>query len=424
MLPKGDDLKSWERSLAHNSCYRSEGLNYERSRKRIYSLRQKYHRSGGSRKKKQEILSEVQELLDCHRKHAVRLMKKREPGWKYGGRKRGRKSKYGEPEFLKALHLVRRTMEFRNAEVMRENMAEWLPFIEKHRGEFSLEIRHKLLTISAATMKRYFRRMREQAGKGLSTTRPGSMLRTEVPVCIEAFWESGRPGKMATDTVAHCGVSTQGEYVVSLDAVCPVTHWTAQEACWGKGQSGILQASQQIEKRLPFPLIGWHIDNGTEFMNHAFLRHYTQEPRRNGFSLTRSRAYHKNDNCHVEQKNWSVVRRYFGYDRLAFQELVPLINDLYRNELNLYLNHFCRTFKLEQKIAIKSRYRRIYGKPLSPYQRVLNSEHVSDDVKNQLIAQHKSLDPVLLKMQIEQKLRNIFSLFRKLSMTRSSASSA
>lgn len=299
----------------------------------LESFREKYHRA--KRKGKSDILKEVQELLSCHRKHAIRVMKKRLPGRKPAGEKRGRKSKYDNPEFLGALHKVRKIMEFRNAEVMKGNMPEWLPFIEKHRGAFSEEVREKLLTISASTMKRYFKRAREQAGNGLCTTRPGSILRTEIPIRTESFWDEKIPGKMAADTVAHCGGSTEGQFAYSLDVVCPVTHWSAQRATWGKGQTGVLEASKSIEAQLPFPLIGWHVDNGTEFINHAFIRYYTDQTIRQGFSFTRSRANHKNDNCHVEQKNWSIVRRYFGYDRLDFPEIIALMNDLYQNEMYL-----------------------------------------------------------------------------------------
>jgi hypothetical protein len=398
--------------------------NMEASGKRyiLESFRDKYHRAGKAGKG--AILEELGELLTCHRKHAVRLVKKRAPGRKPGPQKRGRKSKYDDPGFLRALHMVRRVMEFRNAEVMKENMEEWLPFIEKHKGVFDKEIRSKLLSISSGTMKRIFRRAREKGGTGLSTTRPGSILRMEIPIRTDSFWVEKIPGKMAMDTVGHCGNSTEGQYVYSLDAVCPVTHWTAQRATWGKGHSGILEASKSIEQKLPFELLGWHVDNGTEFINHAFVRHYLHDTNRLGFSMTRSRANKKNDNCHVEQKNWSVVRRYLGYDRLDFSELVPLINDLYENELYLYLNHFCRTFKLEQKIAIKSRYRRIYGTPQTPYERVLESEHVPAESKARLVEQHKQLDPVLLKIEIERKLRIIFARYKNFTKARHAASAA
>lgn len=387
----------------------------------LESLREKYHRAGKCGKG--ALLHEVQELLACHRKHAVRVMKRRPPGRKAAPGKRGRKSRYDTPEFLRALHIVRRVMEFRNAEVMTANMREWLPFIEQHYGAFPDDVRSKLLSISASTIKRYLHRLREQGGSGLSTTRPSTTLRNEIPVRTESFWDEMVPGKMAADTVAHCGNSTHGEYVNSLDMVDPVTHWTVQRAVWGKAHGGILDQTKDIEASLPFPMIGLHVDNGSEFLNHAYVRHFTTE-RLPQFAFTRSRAYHKNDNCHIEQKNWSVVRRYFGYDRFDFRELVPLMNDLYKNELCLYLNHFCRTFKLDQRIAVKSRYRRIYGTPLTPYERVLASEHVPDAIKQRLTAEHQTLDPVDLRFQIERKLRKIFALYRRLLMTRGTIISA
>lgn len=390
----------------------------------LESLREKYHRFGRRKLEKSEILKEVQELLGCHRKHAIRAMKKRPVGRKPQGERRGRKSRYDNPDFLKALHRVRKVMEFRNAEVIKENMPEWLPFIERHYGVFSTETKDKLLTISVATIKRYIRRAREHQGHGLSTTRPGSILRTEIPICTESFWDATVPGKMAADTVAHCGTSTEGQYVNSLDTVDPVTHWSAQRAVWGKGASAVLEETKDIERSLPFKLTGLHVDNGSEFLNYHYKREYLDPPKRKGFSFTRSRANRKNDNCHVEQKNWSVVRRYLGYDRLDFIELVPLINDLYKNELNLYLNHFCRTFKLERKVAIKSRYRRIYGTPLTPYERVLASDYVSQESKDRLINLHNELDPVMLKKIIEHKLKKIFVTWRRLLAARNATFAA
>ena len=388
----------------------------------IESFREKYHR--GKKREKSEILNKVCLKLNCHRKHATRRLKKGATGRKRTPCKRGPKTRYGDPEFLRALHKVRRVMEYRNAEVIKNNMTEWLPFIEEEFGAFSPEVREKLFAISCSTMKRLFKKMRDATGHGLSTTRPGSLLRNEIPIRTDSFWDETVPGKMAADTVAHCGNSTAGQFIYSLDMVDPVTHWVAQRAVWGKGHSGVLDETKNIEKSLPFPLIGLHVDNGSEFLNHAYVRHFTDEHLRGRFSLTRSRAYHKNDNCHVEQKNWSIVRRYLGYDRLDFLELVPLINDLYMNELYLYLNHFCRTFKLEQKIAIKSRYRRIYGDPLTPYERVICSPHIPLDIKLRLQEEHARLNPVKLKLQIERKLKNIFETFQRLLKARNAASAA
>ena len=386
--------------------------------KRYYleSVRWKYHRAG--KKQKGVLLTEVCERLGCHRKHAIRLMKPRKRGRKPAGKKRGRKSKYDDPEFLKALHLVRKLMEYRNADVICANMEEWLPHIERHHGEFPAEIRNKLLSISPSTVKRYVKLRREAGGRGLCTTRPGSLLRNEIPIQTYSEWDETMPGKMSTDTVAHCGNSTAGQYVISLDMVDPVTHWVELRAVWGKGHHGVLEQAKSIERALPFPLTGLHVDNGGEFINHAFIRHFTYGPKRHNFLFTRSRAYKKDDNCYVEQKNWSVVRRYFGYDRFGYGELVPLMNDLYENELSQYLNHFCRTFKVEEKIRVKSRYRRKYGAPETPYERVLASEYVTENRKENLRAIHAELDPVYLQRRVEQKLGKIFSTLKKLRKSR------
>ena len=391
-------------------------------RQLIESFKRRYHHADYGQRKR--LLSEVCELFTWHRKHAVRRLNEPLAVDKPARKKPGRKSTYGDPEFLKALHRVRKVMEFRNAKVMKANMVEWLPFIEQEYGVFTDSVRGRLLRISPATIDRYLKRARDAAGTGLSTTRPGSMLRNEIPVALGSQWQETQPGKMAADTVAHCGVSTAGQYVNTLDMVDYATHWTAQRAVWGKGAAGVLEATQSIEDALPFPLIALHVDNGTEFLNYHYIRHYSEEPVRDRFQFTRSRAYRKNDNAHVEQKNWSVVRRYLGYERLDSLELVVPINKLLQNELYLYLNHFCPTFKLEQKIAIKSRYKKIYGEPKTPYQRVLESEFIDDDVKTSLRKQHQTLNPVKLKIKIEQQLKNIFAIHRKFRKSRSSFSAA
>lgn len=386
------------------------------------SFKRRYHRA--KYKQKRDILDEVCELFEWHRKHAIRRLNEKSVVIKSSIRKKGRKSRYGDPDFLKALHRVRKTMEFRNSKVMKANMEEWLPFIEEQYGEFKDSVRERLLTISPSTMDRYFKKARDAAGKGLSTTRPGSTLRNEIQIAIGSQWREKEPGKMAADTVAHCGTTTLGQYAHSLDLVDYATHWTAQRATWGKGAHGVLEATKSIERSLPFPLIALHVDNGSEFINYHYIRHYSEEPLRERFQFSRSRAYRKNDNAHVEQKNWSVVRRYFGYDRLAFAELVPLMNALYENELNLYLNHFCPTFKIKEKILIKSRYRRIYDDPITPYQRVVESEFIPQETKDTLIKIHNTLNPVKLRLNIERKLKNIFALYRKMLKSRSTHSAA
>jgi hypothetical protein len=184
------------------------------------------------------------------------------------------------------------------------------------------------------------------------------------------------------------------------------TTWTENRATWGKGAQGVLMQIQDIEVRLPFALRGFDCDNGSEFLNYHLVRYFTDHP--SVTSFTRSRAYKKNDNAHVEQKNWSHVRQLFGYDRLEDRQILPLMNDLYANEWSLYQNHFCPSMKLLDKQRINSKYRKKYDTPQTPYHRVLTSDKVTAENKERLKTIHQSLNPFILKHTLEKKLRVIF----------------
>lgn len=211
---------------------------------------------------------------------------------------------------------------------------------------------------------------------------------------------------MEADTVAHCGNSLAGDFVWSLTLTDIHTTWTEIRATWNKGATGVLAQIQDIEAALPFPLQGFDCDNGSEFLNHHLVKYFTDQPR--PIAFTRSRPYRKNDNAHVEQKNWTHVRHLFGYDRFEQADLVPLMNDLYANEWSLYQNHFCPGMKLTDKQRINARYVKRYDQPQTPYQRVMDCEQVGAEVKSSLKALHDSLNPFILKQQIEAKLRTIF----------------
>jgi hypothetical protein len=211
---------------------------------------------------------------------------------------------------------------------------------------------------------------------------------------------------MEADTVAHCGMSLAGNFVWSLTLTDIYTCWTENRATWNKGAEGVIEQIKNIEKSLPFELLGFDCDNGSEFLNYHLLRYFT-ENREKAIQFTRSRPYKKNDNAHVEQKNWTHVRHLFGYDRFENQAVVALMNDLYRNEWSLYQNHFVPTMKLIEKIRIGSKYRKKYSLPETPYQRVIQSPDVKDEVKLALVKLHNTLDPFALKQKIEEKLRLI-----------------
>ena len=202
-------------------------------------------------------------------------------------------------------------------------------------------------------------------------------------------------------TVAHCGNSLAGDFVWSLTLSDILTGWTECRATWNKGSSGVLDQIKETEQALPFELRGFDCDNGSEFLNHHLLRYFSLHPARPAF--TRSRPYKKNDNAHVEQKNWTHVRQLFGYERFDNPELTKLMNALYAKEWSQLQNHFCPTLKLKEKERIGARYRKQYYTPETPYQRVMSCESVTDDTKSKLRTLHEILNPFDLKQQIDAK---------------------
>ena len=210
------------------------------------------------------------------------------------------------------------------------------------------------------------------------------------------------------DLVAHCGTSVAGEYINTLDIVDIATGWTSQRAVWGKGEVNTLKAIREIELTLPFKIRGFDSDNGKEFMNYRLLKYFKH--RKEPVNYTRSRAYNKNDNAHIEEKNWTVVRQYIGYDRLNNPEQLDLLNDLYRNDLNYFLNFFLPSMKLISKERKGSKIKKKYDKAKTPFQRLLESKEIGEDKKIELIRIFNKLDPFKLQNNIERKIRLILKL--------------
>ena len=285
---------------------------------------------------------------------------------------------YRDDGFIKALKRIWFASDQMCSKRLVEVISLWLPYYEIHFGTLTTETKKHLLTISPASIDRVLHDVRVKQHKGRCTTRPGTLLRNQIPIRTH-HWDVTQPGFVEADTVAHCGNSLAGEFVWSLTFTDILTTWTENRAIWGKGSIGVLNQIKDIESHVPFDLKGFHCDNGSEFLNNHLLRYFTDRP--NVVYFTRSRAYKKNDNAHVEQKNWSHVRQLLGYDRLDQQELVPLINDLYVNEWSLYQNHFCPTLKLVEKTRINSRYIKKYDKAKTLYQRVMESNQTDEQTK-------------------------------------------
>ncbi len=271
------------------------------------------------------------------------------------------------------------------------------------------KVRDRLISISPATIDRLLAgERRKQTIKGRANTKPGTLLKNQIPVRTFAEWDEQKPGFTEIDLVGHDGGDGSGEFVQTLDVTDVCTTWTETEAVRNKAQRWVFDALKDIRQRMPFPLLGIDSDSGAEFINHHLFKYCKEE----SITFTRARSYRKNDNCFVEQKNYSVVRRAVGYLRYDTGEELLTINQLYRH-LRLYTNFFQPSMKLIEKTRIGSKVTKKHDIPKTPYQRVLKSQHICDDTKKDLKRQYKALNPASLKRKItrlQQKLLRLASL--------------
>lgn len=267
-------------------------------------------------------------------------------------------------------------------------------------------VKKELLGMSRPTMGRRIMAHQKKfvKGKGLSATKPGSMLKKHIPIRT-GRWDEDMAGYLEIDLVAHCGGSLLGDFINTLQSVCIKTTWTERVAVMGKSQKKVFAGIKKIEQITPFNLLGLDSDNGGEFINHILWKYCEK----NNIDFTRSRPYMKKDNAHIEQKNWPLVRKILGYDRFGTEYQLCLINDLYDNELRLFLNFFQPTMKLKEKIRVGSKYKRKYDTPRTPYQRVLECPEVMKEKKEGLRKLYDTLDPVKLKKMIDRKVTNIIN---------------
>lgn len=376
----------------------------------LLRFRDRYRQAG--RRRKGELLTSFCELTGCHRKSATRILGRQSPGRPCKGKKRGRKSRYDSPEFVEALKLFYRVTDRMCSVLLKGAIVHWMPSIERRRGVFDEKVKSDLLRISARTIERVLQAHKAKFPKPACGTKPGKLKREEIPI-RQGIWEESRPGFLESDTVAHCGESMSGMFNWTLTMTDIATHWTECRAVWHKGAKGVVESVKSIEKSLPFELLGFDCDNGGEFLNQHLIRYFTEDhPRKHIIQFTRSREYRKNDNAHVEQRNWSHARQMFYRERLDFYELTDMMNDIYQNEFSLLRNHFYPTLKLDRRVMVLSRYRRIYKEALTPYERVIASPVIDKDAKEQLQQLHNSLDPIDLKQKLDRKMKVFWQRLR------------
>jgi hypothetical protein len=286
-------------------------------------------------------------------------------------------------------------------------LPQWLPWAKKHFA-ISKELERQLLAISARQMdRRLFPNKRAAKRRLYGTTRPGSLLKHMIPIKTE-HWDVTLPGYLEIDLVSHSGASAAGEFLYTLDCVDIATGWVERQAVMGKGQHGIVEALSQIEQRLPFRLRGIDSDNGSEFINAHLFNFCQQRPKDQSVQFTRSRPYKKDDNAHVEQKNWTHVRKLLGWQRYDTAEALQRINSLYE-KLRIFQNLFQPSMKLSRKIRKGSRVMRRYDQPATPLERVLQSGEKTPQLRA-LKSLAQNTDPFELSRQIDQQLDRLYNL--------------
>ena len=368
------------------------------------AVRGRYFRA--SKKKKTEILDEFVANTGLHRKATIRLLNRRKI---LPGRKRRGRPKLYDLEVMAALKVGWEATD----RICSKRLQPFLPElvgILKTKGEITVteETEEKLGRMSASTIDRILRRWRRKEPRhGISTTKPGTLLKNAIPVRTFSEWDEKKPGFIEADLVAHCGDSVEGFYLTTLSTVDVATGWCEPVAVWGKGHDRVGGAVHHVRERLPMPMLGLDSDNGSEFINRGLYDYC----RRWHITFTRSRSYKKNDSCYVEQKNWAVVRQVIGYDRFSSKAAFKALEDVY-TLLRLYVNFFQPVLKLMGKEQIDGRTVKRYDQATTPFRRVLASNDVSIEVKARLTGLYFQLNPVTLRNKIDDNVAKLWKLVR------------
>jgi hypothetical protein len=379
-------------------------------RETLARIHGRYQRAG--RPHKSRILSEFCATCGYHPKSALRLLNN--PLRTAPPKRSGPKVIYDPVEMLPVLKCVWLASDQLCSKRLKAALPEWLEHYQRRGAPLGEAFKKKLLQISPAQIDRLLSPARvKHPKKGICATRPGTILRHEVPT-RGGPPDTSKPGSVEADTVAHCDDSTEGDYINSITFTELYSGWTENRAVWNKSAGAVLVELKALETVVPYVMKDFHTDNGTEFLNWALHNHLTKRDVK--LPWTRSRAYRKNDNAHCEQKNWTHVRQLFGHDRFEHPELVALMNELYSQEWSLFTNHFKPTFKLAKREKKDGKTKRVYEKtPKTPYQRLLECADIPQAKKTELRAQHAKLDPFELKKNIEIKLQKFFTALGNLN---------
>ncbi len=369
------------------------------------------------RQLKQVILNEFCANTGYNRKYAIRLLNGPPPERVKPHLRRRRSPSYG-PAVLSVLARVWEAAGYPWSVRLKALMPLWMPWVRK-QFPASADVERQLRRISARQIDRRLRARKQRLKRRLyGRTRPGTLLKHQIAIKTDS-WDVRVPGFTEVDLVSHSGNAASGEFAYSLNLTDMHTTWTETRAVLGKGEAAVRDALEEIATALPFRLLGIDSDNGSEFINW----HLGRWCARRQVQWTRSRPYKKDDNAHIEQKNWTHVRKVLGWDRYDTPSAVETINDLYRNELRLWMNLFLPSVKLQKKVRVGSKLRRLYGPAETPLDRVLASPGVDAERAQELRALRQRLDPFALARTIDRKLERIYALADRRRSPRSSGPS-
>ncbi len=358
----------------------------------LAQIRKRYRESCW--KEKGKILDGFIAATGYERKYAIGLFGKTKAP---ASKKARRKCSYGQ-EVYQALLTVWKAANCICSKRLAPFLPELVRILEKHEHlSLPSAVRLQLLSISPATMDRLLLPDRQEQHRGISTTKPGSLLKKQIKVRTFAGWNDVVPGFIEADLVAHCGTSVGGAFLNTLVMTDIASGWTEFAPLIRKGEAQVIEALEALQKLLPFILLGLDTDNGSEFINYGLLKFCEKQH----ITFTRSRAYRKNDQAHVEEKNGSIVRKLIGYDRYEGDDSWRALADVYA-AVRLYVNFFQPSMKLISKERQGAKTHKSYDQAQTPYQRLQASAHVSQEIKTKLICQYETLDPVTLLQNMEE----------------------
>lgn len=375
-----------------------------------YLIRIKKRYPKASWKEKGVILDEFCDATGMNRKYVIHCLSVAHVIRLDVKRRHGRRETRYDNEFVFFLKKIWEILDYPCGDRLKPILPEMVRKMRQfHELEIPDSVAEKFNTVSHSTIDTKLSRFKKDLRRRIQgQTKPGSLLKKQIPIRTSS-WEETEPGYAELDTVAHCGDSAAGDFAITLNTTDILTGWGEQETMMGKSSRHIVVALDLIRKRSPVGLIGIDPDNGSEFINDN-LHRYCKE---HAIQFTRGRPYKKNDNAHIEQKNWTHVRKVYGYARITSSEIVELMNDLNRNELRLYKNFFQPTIKLVNKVRVgthEEKIKRLYDIPKTPYQRVLACEKIQQEMKHSLTKQYETLNPAELRRTIIAKLHTISKL--------------